>query len=239
MLVDLLVPSASESSLSSEASFLNNQIALYLIIFAIPIIGIIGLISKYKSSNKKFLFLDEFGRKLALFLEPGKSTTQVRNESYLWLSMNVDKAQAIVGSNGIIRYKPAFYNVLYNNYPLLTNTVMKIGSHQDEPEDITYSLNLILRQIGIQKDISDESRKHLFNPLFWVFEGVRVIIGFPVFLLEMFGLLKNNGYERFTESLLVRIFSFLVTLLGIIASLIQIFQGWDFVVNFVRGIFQI
>ena len=73
----------------------------------------------------------------------------------------------------------------------------------------------------------NEKRKGIFNPFICFREGIRFIIGLPVLILYWSGILSAKTIGVASGSLVFKVIASIITLIGLISSIITILLGWN------------
>jgi hypothetical protein len=210
------------------------QVALILILIGLMTLGCFSILRKQKILIAKHSFADEYLNKFDKLSNQTPNQGMLGNQLYVWLTKNVDKMQQMLGVAGMVHYKPPAEWYVINDYEILINTLAQISNGTAEGDDIDFCSNLILRLVGALEERKKIINKNLQNPVMWFFEGVRVIITSPLYFLHSFGLLGSSTAEKLSESLFMRFVSGIIAIVGFLASIVQIFQGWDDVVKVLK-----
>ena len=154
-------------------------------------------------------------------------TEEFDHESYRWLTKNGIKMQAELGSLGVISYKPAFSNYYIQNYQPVLNTIPELRTGNAHRSDLMTLDDMLVRHIGRLDNRLEQSLSELKNPIFWLRDGIGFIVALPISMLGWFGIVGNSFVRSVKGSFLFKLLSFLIALVGLIASLITIFLGWS------------
>lgn len=73
----------------------------------------------------------------------------------------------------------------------------------------------------------DTERKGIFNPFICFREGVRFILGLPVLVLYWSGFVSTRTISAARVSSVFKFISGVITLIGLISSIITILLGWN------------
>ena len=212
-----------------------------IFIFSILVIGF-SLIYKLNSRlEKKIKFVNEYRNKFVEFsntyfqsYDRYSRSGKFDNESYIWLTKNVNKIQNYVGSFGLITYKPAFQNYIVNNYPVLLNTIPKFRDGQIENFDVHSVDDCLLRYIGHLEEYNFNTGKNLRNPIIWFREGVKEILSLPIFIFSWFGLISNSTVNSIKNSFIYKIITGLIALVTLLSGLVTIVIGYDQTIDFLK-----
>ena len=216
---------------------------IVLIIVGISIIGFIDLIFSYRSLMSKKNFSIEFVNKYREFCT-GLFRKNLNEELYQWLRLKCSRMQTIMGSYGIASiYQPPFSNIIYRNHQIIVNGLSEIRKEYSMLDDLGSSLtyrnleemarmidDCIILYIGSLEDVEKDLISEMKNPLIWFREGIRFIVLIPISFLHWSGLINYNTYNKLTNNLLVKTITMLITLIGLISSIIGIIQGYDYLV---------
>jgi len=215
-----------------------------LIILGILTVFIIGFVQVYYRHSrivKKISFAGEYRNKFVAFANKYFQTYDrwsragdFDGELYVWLTMNVSKIQDYVGSFGVMSYKPAFQNYMFNNYQIIINTIPKFREGQVEKFDVGAVDDCLLRYIGYLEEYSKDTLKNLRNPIVWFREGFRELLSIPIFILNWFGIISNRTVNSIKDSLIYKVISGLIALVTLLSGLVTIIVGYDQTIEFVK-----
>ena len=151
--------------------------ATALIIAGILIVFVIGFLKIFKrlsSIVKEIDFANEyrnnFGRFTNKYFENHDQWSHSGNidgELYVWLTLNVNKIQNIMGSMGEMTFKPAFQNYFVPNYEIIINTIPKFREGRVEAFEVNSVDDSLLRYIGYQEENRKSIVSFLKNPIIW------------------------------------------------------------------------
>jgi len=201
------------------------------------IIGFLRIRARRRTLVKDAEFAIEFQEKLAELLM-GVKTRQVKDETYSWLVRNMDRMQGDLMHFGVANRREPFQNYIINNYPYIINTVPQIIRGDAHQIDVQMCFDAIVRYLGFLERLDEKIGTQFLNPFVWLREGVRFWITLPFKILEWIGLIDSRFANRAINSNLVGIISGIVTLFGLISSLITIVLGWEQFLNFIKGVFK-
>lgn len=250
LLVDsLLTDSTFVDSLITTQSVQSDSInwgIILLIVGSIVLISILGfyLLAKQKSDLiKRIEFADGYRKKLIEFLESqGKDM-----DSYSWLVDRSVKMQRMMGELGKISYVTPFQQYKVSNQEIVINFVPQIKKEFENDlnfitpsfEQISFYANSLqeslIRFRGVLSDNLEDVDSKIWKPHQWFTLGLRQIISIPIYLLVLFGLLNNSKANSFRDSIWVKILSLLISIIGLIASVMTIIIGWE---NFLKIVNQ-
>jgi len=214
-----------------------------LIILGILIVFIIGLFQVYKRHStvvKKIDFASEYRNKFIEFTKIHRSENfedDKYGELYIWLTMNVNKIQNMVGTFGKMAYHPSFQNYIIQDYQIIINTIPKFRQRQIEEFDVLSVDDCLLRYIGYLQDYTKETQKNLKNPFIWFREGFREILSIPIFILNWFGIISNQAVNSIKDSLIYKIISGLIALVTLLSGIATLILGFDELKEFINRFF--
>jgi hypothetical protein len=160
----------------------------------------------------------------------------VHGELYVWLTMNVNKIQNMVGTFGVMTYKPAYQNYIINNYNLIINTIPKFREGPIESFDVNSVDDCLLRYLGHLEELSKDIRSNLWNPIIWFREGFKEIISIPIFLLNWFGIISNKRLSSIKASVFYKIITGLIALVTLVSGIVTIVVGYDQTITFIKNL---
>jgi len=191
-------------------------------------LGLFQVIRRYKIVSNRIKFTKEYLNRFNKFIE----RPEFDGAEYYWLTHRVAKIQNELGQGGILAsYKPPFANFIYSNYQLIINTLPEIRSGKAHTEMVSACQDAMIRHLGMLDDRLSKSYGHLFNPVKWLQEGIRLIISFPIRLAYWSSLFQYADFERIVNGPILSFLSFIVMLIGLLGSVITLALGWD---NFLK-----
>lgn len=191
-------------------------------------IGLVRLIAGHKDIIGRHNFAHEYLSKFNQFAESYQKSFDV--DLYVWLMSKVDKIQTQTAFCGLVDYRPPFANYYLKNYQIILNTIPKMHTRDANVHDISMCQDALIRYTGILSDRVCLSISRIKNPFTWLQEGVSFLLIIPMLVLQWTGLLNPSRVDAVILSPVFRIFSGIVMLLGLIASILTIILGWhDFI----------
>lgn len=213
-----------------------------LIISGLIIVLLTGLILSFRRHSKILKDLDfarEYRDKFVEFVnhyfknnDRWSNKGNIDGETYVWLTMNVNKIQNKVGGFGIMTYKPAYQNYMINNYQLIVNTLPLFREGKVENFDANSVDDCLLRYLGHLEGNTQESLKNLKNPIIWFREGIREILSIPILLLSWFGIFSTRTVNRIIDSAFFKIIAGLFALVTFISGVVTIIVGYKETLTF-------
>lgn len=150
---------------------------------------------------------------------------------------DVDAIQLELGNDGIIAdFVDRLHGIRGKNYQLFVNIIPELRAAEGMRDNIVM-MERILQLVGTCDDalqrhvgnidrLLDNNRKWLFNPFTCFGEGIRFIIGLPVDVLSWCGIISSDKLGRARGSWLFKTIGMIITLVGLISSIITIVLGW-------------
>lgn len=200
---------------------------------AVGILGILttGFIRIRQAMSKLLDERDEVHRYIQAF---GRYNTSngADGEAYGELIDRSVRIQQVMGPLGIMRnyvapfgrFVAAKYEIIMNGVPAMRHEMDRFAGGRDYRNLVGEALG---RFIGWAEDRIQVKAREIRNPVIWFREGVAGLLLLPVWLLQSVGLLSPSGTARFAASPLFRYLTGLVSLLGFIATLIEITLGGE------------
>ena len=180
-------------------------------------------------------YLKEFGLFASSYLE----SEEPSHKRYDWLVKNSDKAQAALGTAGVIQYQAPFGRFSSSHYELLVNTIPKftdgIGPSQ---ADLAMVDTALRRAIGIRQQRTETALKALKNPIKWLTSGVSTLLIMPLALLNELGIVSAGLVSRVRASSIFKFITGSLSLIGILETVIGIILGKSFIVIAVTWIIE-
>jgi hypothetical protein len=215
------------------------------VIFAMLFVLMFGFIQVFRRNSRllsKIKFTDEYRNKFIQFSNQYFETYDrfnrsgdVHGELYVWLTMNVNKIQNMVGTFGVMSYKPAFQNYMIHNYYIIINTIPKFREGPIESFDVNSVDDCLLRYLGHLEELLKNTQKNLRNPIIWFREGFKEIISVPIFLLNWFGIISNKRLSSIKSSVFYKIVTGLIALVTLVSGIVTIVVGYDQTIEFIKN----
>lgn len=235
---------------SSEILKLNkrilnfNSLEYLILVGAILLVLVTGFIKLRRSIAvliEKHNFVHEFRQKFIEFTNPFLQRHQFSRfeeqqpldaQLYHWLVSNMDKTQQLLGLYGILAYYTSpFGRFQTQNYQGIINTIPQLRTGEANKDDLLMCEDMMVRYLGAMNRIINQEEKRIKNPVTWLQQGIQFYIAFPVRLLNWFGIISDSSFSNITSSQLFKVFAGIGGLVAFLASLIQIFQAWPFIIG--------
>lgn len=218
-----------------------TKVNAILFIIAIAAIGVINIIYRIVKMNKELETVFNYQNKLVDFLNSySKGTILYDNLDYL--NKNSWEVQDIIDTVGMnVSMIDPILGVQYNKYQIIINGVDEItrnlkssfGINLDEIPMMMH--NCLGKYIGYGERNIKELISYLKNPLVWIREGTRIIVGFPIYFLYWTGLIKYSSYSRIKSNILVKFLGFIIGTVGFVSAIMSIVTGYQPFMNIITG----
>lgn len=202
-----------------------------LIILGLLVIGFVSYLFKFKNINKKISFALEYRNSFCKYLDSKGND----NSLYGWLIYRSNKMQNQMGPQGLIsKFKPPYTSYIYSNYPIILNMIPALNDSLHDSllynQSSQYARAIdeaLLRYNGSLNDKHEYIYSRLHSPIAWLQEGISQTVGTPIYVLSVFGIISMTTAGRIISSMLFRTTSGLITLIGLVSSVIGLVVGWD------------
>lgn len=221
-----------------------------LVTLAVIIIGFIvrAINARDISKRREFtlLFQNTFVELANNFFKTGR----MPDDLYLKCIHDVDAIQAELGNDGIIAgYVDRLHGIKGKNYQLFVNIIPEIREAESMIDNsimmervsqlIGTCNDALQRHVGnLDRELNKE-RKGIFNPFICFREGIRFIIGLPPLILYWSGVISTRTISAARASSVFKFISGVITLIGLISSIITILLGWNEAVEIVVKIWKL
>jgi len=204
----------------------TDRIAAIIAFLSIELLGLSVCFFRVKNIRKDLNFAVTYMNHVITLVNTERHT-ELWGETYRWITENVDHMQNLLGSKGVISYRPAYANYVINRYPILLNTFPKIANETADQEDIMSAIDAITRYQGQLKRFDDNAWAELKNPIRWFIQGIRTITQLPVLILETFGIISKNTFSSISSSVFYRVVAGSLALVAFGANLATLIIGWS------------
>ena len=208
-----------------------------LVTLAVIIIGFIVRVINARDISARREFTIRFQNTFIELANSFFKTGRMSDELYSKCIHDVDAIQAELGYDGIIAgYVDRLHGIKGQNYQLFVNIIPEIREAEsvsgnsimmERASQLIGTCNDALqRHVGNLDRELEAERKGLFNPFICFREGVRFIIGLPVLILYWSGIVSTRVISTTRISSVFKFISSVITLIGLISSIITILLGW-------------
>ena len=208
-----------------------------LVTLAVIIIGFIARVINAGNISKRREFTISFHNSFIELANDFFKTGRMSNDLYSKCIHDVDAIQAELGYDGIIAgYVDRLHGIKGQNYQLFVNIIPEIREAESMSGN-SIMMERVFQLIGtcndaLQRHVGnldrelEAERKGFFNPFICFREGVRFIIGLPVLILYWSGIVSTRVISTTRISSVFKFISSVITLIGLISSIITILLGW-------------
>lgn len=203
-----------------------------MVVVIVLIIGFFNILYRIIKINKDQEVVIKYQNKLIEFLN-SRNNGKILYENLTYLNMKSFEVQNIIDTLGMtVSVIDPILGMQYSNYQVIINGIDEIS------RDLSLGFNQGITQAGIMmsncagKYIGhvDTNRKELIsymkNPFIWLREGVRVIVGFPIFFLYWTGLIQYSRYSKIKNNIIIKFIGFTIGFMGFVGTVITIITGY-------------
>lgn len=214
-------------------------------LFSVALTGWFRLLRRRHSVQGNFTFSSEYLERFVEYVESGG-----RNENlYIDLTSKSAKMQRLLGSHGIVDFRPAFQNRIYTRYPVVYGMLPELhrefgsrlftGEFHNELA-VEYFANtirdILVRHIGILVDEDEQLVCDIRSPLAWYRDGIATLVFSPILILAEFGIVTAEAVWSLTRSPIARLVVAAVAMLGLLSSVVTITLGWHAFLEIVQRV---
>lgn len=225
---------------------MDKKITLLLIILLI-VIGIIKQVFSLIKLKRSLNFTTNYRERLISLINTLFSTKKLDNEIYYDLTESVKRMQQELGEDGIFSYfvdhltgvQTTNYQYLINFLPSLRKIDFGNSIILDRYNDSVFCCDdMFVRHIGTIKNNISDVKKTFFNPFLCFSFGVKFIITLPISIMKWFGFISEKNYTKILQSVIIKIFNMIMTILSFISSIISVTIGWNDFIQMVSSLFS-
>ena len=209
-----------------------------LVTLAVIIIGFIARVINAGDISARREFTIRFQNTFIELANSFFKTGRMSDELYSKCIHDVDAIQAELGYDGIIAgYVDRLHGIKGQNYQLFVNIMPEIREAEsmsgnsimmERVSQLIGTCNDALqRHVGNLDRELEAERKGPFNPFICFREGVRFILGLPALVLYWSGFVSTRTISAARVSSVFKFISGVITLIGLISSIITILLGWN------------
>ena len=200
-----------------------------LALAALFAIGLVSLLRSVSDVASNLEFTREYRDKFHEFVDQGNS------QAYAWLTLNANRMQAQMGSQGLMTFKPPFANHMIRNYPVVLNVLPEVRKCLS---DELLSRSLLNDYASLLDEALMRYQGSLFehhrvavaaakNPVVWLASGIRSVLALPLWLLASAGVLPRSFASRIVGSSFYRVLSGVVATVGFTSAIVGLVTGWE------------
>jgi len=205
---------------------------------ALVVVGHFRIRMRIKSLVKRLEFTIDYGNDFVDLGNHFVRTGNIDTKLYTKLITSVDKMQEELGQEGILAEMiDPLRNLKVKNYQLLINFLpeMRSGLYQEGGDIMRtrFNQNMCLcddmfhRHDGSLRRQIDTDKERQYNPFYCFAEGIRLIVSFPVSVLEWTGIISGVSSGKIVRSKVFRVIECISILVGLISSIVTIILGYE------------
>ena len=202
------------------------------------IIGFVYIQIQLRKLKEDFKYAANYKHTFVELTNKWRSKDELDNEKYVWLTMNANKIQSIIGGFGIIDYIAPMQTYTIPNYHVILNNLPRFRDGKISNFEINTTDDCLLRYLGHVKNNIDSILKKIKNPLYWFKEGIKLIIGSPFLLLAWFEIINQNTLNRILSNFLYNVITGIISLFTFLSSIITIIIGKDEFLKYIHDFFN-
>lgn len=200
-----------------------------LALAALFAIGLVSLLRSVSDVASNLEFAREYRDKFHEFVD------QDNSQAYAWLTLNANRMQAQMGSQGLMTFKPPFANHMIRNYPVVLNVLPEVRKCLSD-ELLSRSLlndyaslldEALMRYQGSLLEHHRMAVASAKNPVAWLASGIRSVLALPLWFLASAGVLPRSFASRIVGSSFYRVLSGVVATVGFTSAIVGLVTGWE------------
>lgn len=226
---------------------MERVISIAILLF----LAIIGHVLKRIELNrliKRLNFTIEYRNKFIELMNGFIELGRINNDLYIELTEKGVEMQTELGDDGIYAFMvDPLKGISARNHQALINFLPEVRTlSYDRDNSIMMSRfmnsaqtcdDMFLRHKGQLKKNAQDEEKRLFNPLSCIADGIRWILWLPVNILYWCGFISARMNYKLRVNWLLKFLAFMVTIIGLIGSVITIIIGWSQLTKIITGWF--
>lgn len=214
---------------------MERMIAIGITLILI-VIGFASKLLRLKNYKDRIDFCVDYQGKFVDLINTYISSHHIDDALYGELTEKAVHMQRELGPDGLIDMIDNLKGIKVNNYQALLNFLPEIRTFlfwQDNPimqqrlMSSAYTCDdMFTRHIGQLNELWDKERKHLINPFSCFADGVRWLLWLPPNILLWCGFISETTNTKLRFNWLVKILTFVLTVIGLVSSVMTIVIGW-------------
>lgn len=194
---------------------------------ALCAIGLIAQLRAASSLASALAFATEYRERLHILVNDADG------HAYEWLTLNANRMQVEMGTQGLMTFKPPFAGHVIHNYPVVLNVLPELRK--------CLSDRLLSNNLGQYASLLDEAlvrhqgsliERHrqaiasAKNPIARLASGIRSVLSAPLWFLAAAGVLPRSFASRVAGSAFYRVLAGLVATVGFVSAVVGLVTGW-------------
>lgn len=207
------------------------------IILMLIVIGFISKLLQLKVYKERIDFCIDYKEKFTDLINAYTCSHHLDNALYSELTEKAARMQRELGPDGLIDMidnlkgiKVRDYQALVNFLPELRNFIFWQDNSimQQRFMSSAYTCDdMFTRHIGQLNHLWEQERKYLFNPFSCFASGIRWILWLPSNILIWCGFISEDMGTKLQFNWAIKVLTFVITIIGLLSSVITIVIGWD------------
>ena len=188
------------------------------------LVGFIQLANSLLRDVRQLWFAQRFVKQYRKYC----GSTGGYSDTYQWLIDHAEAMQAELGEEGIFPYQPAFritpipqYHVILDGISDTRNVLLAGATPTAKASVIQVVEHSLNQHIGGLRFFRKSAWRYFLNPLIWSEAGVRLVVTFPLRLLQWMRIISELQANRIRQN---RPFKLLQVLVSISVILVLIFS---------------
>ena len=160
------------------------MVYVVIILFILFALGIGSNVILGIRCYKHIVYAHNYFQSLEAFFEQ-YNTGHFNSDLFEWLKSHSNKMQKILSYQGKIELHPKKESYIIRNYRVIHDLLPDIEEKNVDPAAITEAKRALVERMEYLENMHRKHQKHIINPLFWIVDGVQLIIS-PFVLLGWF-----------------------------------------------------
>jgi hypothetical protein len=118
------------------------------------------------------------------------------------------------------------YSIIRDGIPQLHN-YFTTGLNSQANQMANYISGTLYSKIGSYENELFLYKRSIKNPVKLFLTGIQQVVLIPIYIFSWVGLFGNKTINKIRQSFIVKMFSGILALIGIISSIMTIILGWD------------
>lgn len=207
------------------------------IILMLIVIGLMSKLSHLKNYKERIDFCIDYQEKFVDLINAYTCSHRLDNALYSELTEKAAQMQCELGSDGVVDMIDNLKGIKVKNYQALINFLPELRNFafwqensimQQRFMSSAYTCDdMFTRHIGQLNHLLEQERKYLFNPFSCFANGIRWILWLPSNILIWCGFISEDTGTKLQLNWFMKVLTFVITILGLLSSVMTIVMGWD------------
>ncbi|MDY3618457.1 hypothetical protein [Agathobaculum sp.] len=223
---------------------IERLIVIGIIIVLIGI-GFVLKLLQLKNYKVRIDFCVDYQEKFIDLINTYTSSYRVDNALYNELTGKAVRMQRELGPDGLIDMIDNLKGIKVSNYQALLNFLPEIRDFSFWQDNSVMQQrfmssaqtcdDMFTRHVGQLNDLWEQERRHLFNPFSCFADGIRWILWLPSNILLWCGFITEATGRKLQYNWLVKALTFIITIIGLVSSIVTIIIGWEQFYGMITG----